>query len=342
MEEGTLVSSYPILNIPWLPPLVHFIFCDGGLGWCAMASWASNPQEVFNRDLLSTGGVLWAIAIYFAVWESLLPVFTLSWWNTISPNCASQPVWSLLTEGLCLPLKCIWAPSSYKMTLKLHLSCILISVSGLWIADMLAARWPFWWADCPLRDLWVSEEDTWNPKWKGSEEGGIPPLLHQLPKSRLPFHRKQHLSYLFICLPFLNVSFRHWAFWNHFLFFFLFQCVFEPALSFQQTWLHKGGHQREGGCALLVLGQSRDKALENIQDFGCKNLGCKPWKIVVALGKYPLQPHVSFHISMNITRKEQNVNNFKDRTMYLMNKTQIPFSTLQWMMLLGANQHRAP
>lgn len=63
---------------------------------------------------------------------------------------------------------------------------------------------------------------------------------------------------------------------------------------------------------------------------------------MVALGKYPLQPHVSFHISMNITRKEQNVNNFKDRTMYLMNKTQIPFSTLQWMMLLGANQHRAP
>lgn len=278
MEEGTLVSSYPILNIPWLPPLVHFIFCDGDLCCCAVASWASNPQRIFNRDLLNTGGVLWATAIYLAVWESLLPVFTLSWWNTISPNCTSQPVWSSLMERLRSPLKCIRAPSSYKMTLKLHLSCILISVSGLWIADMLAARWPFWWADCPLRDLWVSEEDTWNPKWKGSEEGGIPPLLHQLPKSRLPFHRKQHLSYLFICLPFLNVSFGHWAFWNHFSFFSLFQCVFEPVLSSQQTQLHKGGLWREGVCALPVLGQNRDKALENVQFFWLQEFGIQTMK----------------------------------------------------------------
>lgn len=154
------------------------------------------------------------------------------------------------------------------MTLKLHLSCILISVSGLWIADTLAARWPFWWAGCPLRDLWVSEEDTWNPKWKGSEEGGIPPLLHPLPKSSLPFHWNQHLSYLFICLPFQNYSSRHRTFWNRFLFFLLSQKHpwTHSLLQVNSTTTSRVARGKE--VVLLLVEQNKDKATENVRGFG--------------------------------------------------------------------------
>lgn len=170
------------------------------------------------------------------MWESLLPIFTRSWWNTISHNHAFKPVclapfsWSSSFSAACL-----WSVSKLLVAIRWHLSYTSAAFLSLSAVFESLTHWqpdgPSGERVVPCVTFGFLKKTPETPNGRDQRKGESHLFFISCQRAISPSTGSSICLISLFVSPFLNFSFRHRTFWNRFLFFLLSQCIFEPTLS---------------------------------------------------------------------------------------------------------------
>lgn len=106
------------------------------------------------------------------------PFSHIEWWNMISNNHSFKPAYLALFSLIgSFPVPCLWSVSKPLVAIRWHLSYTSSAFLSLSAVFELLTLWQLGGPSAkqivPDVTFWLSEEDTWNLKWMGSEEGGF-------------------------------------------------------------------------------------------------------------------------------------------------------------------------